>query len=71
MNTTKKIEAFFSRFKSVDEVENVYTPQPKKKGLKIAKTIYPNGGVQMSLNGDSEFYGLQSGLTNIKTQKNG
>lgn len=38
------------------EVENTFTP---KKKLKIAKTIYPNGQKQMSLNGKEEWYGLQ------------
>ena len=37
-------------------LENSYV-EPKK--LKVAKTIYPNGVKQMSLNGKDEWYGLQ------------
>ena len=36
-------------------LENTFIPLER---LKIAKTIYPNGKKQMSLNGKDEWYGL-------------
>ena len=39
-------------------LENTFIPL---KQLKIAKTIYPNGKKQMSLNGKDEWYGMQQG----------
>lgn len=29
--------------------------------IRVSKTVYPHGKKQMSLTGDSEFYGLQEG----------
>lgn len=51
----KEVHKLFNQQKET-EVENTYIP-PKK--LKVAKTIYPNGKKQMSLNGKEEWYGLQ------------
>ncbi len=62
MNTNTKLSAFFKRFTSKDCEENDYTPI-----LKVAKTIYPDGKKNMSLNGMEEWYGTQEGkqLTTI------
>lgn len=59
MNNEQKIQAFLRRFTSVNCEENVYTPKPNQKALKVQKTVYPNGTKQMSLDGITEFYGLQ------------
>ena len=56
MNTNDKLKHFFDRLKSKDCEENEHTPS-----LKIAKTIYPEGQKQMSLNGVDEWYGTQVG----------
>ena len=59
MNNNKSIYSAFNRFKKsndTDTTENDYDPTPK---LKIARTVYPKGRKQMSLNGKTEFYGLQ------------
>ena len=29
--------------------------------IRVSKTVYPHGKKQMSLTGDSEFYGIQEG----------
>lgn len=36
-------------------------PTVKLGPIKLSKTVYPYGKKQMSLTGDSEFYGLQEG----------
>ena len=59
MKTNERISKAFNAFKktSVQSFpENEYEPL---NTLKIAKTIYPKGKKQMSLNGKDEFYGLQ------------
>ena len=56
MNTNDKLKHFFDRLKSKDCEENEYNQE-----LKIAKTIYPKGQKQMSLNGGAEWYGIQEG----------
>ncbi len=55
----ERINRAFNAFKKTSEQsfpENEYEPL---NTLKIAKTIYPKGKKQMSLNGKDEFYGLQ------------
>ena len=42
MNNNEKIQAFLGRFKSDEAEDNVFTPQNKIEGLKIAKTIQPD-----------------------------
>ena len=42
MNNNEKIQAFLSRFKSIELEDNVFIPKNKLKSLKIAKTIQPN-----------------------------
>ena len=59
MKTNEKINRAFNAFKKTSEQllpENEYEPL---NTLKIARTIYPKGKKQMSLNGKDEFYGLQ------------
>ena len=51
----KEVHKLFNQQKET-EAENTYVP---KKKLNVAKTIYPNGKKQMSLNGKDEWYGLQ------------
>ncbi len=57
--TNERISKAFNAFKKTSEQllpENEYEPL---NTLKIARTIYPKGKKQMSLNGKDEFYGLQ------------
>ena len=59
MMNTKQITKRFNELLNVKQQllpENEYEPL---NTLKIAKTIYPKGKKQMSLNGKDEFYGLQ------------
>ena len=59
MKTNERISKAFNAFKKTSEQllpENKYEPL---NTLKIARTIYPKGKKQMSLNGKDEFYGLQ------------
>lgn len=59
MKTNERISKAFNAFKKTSEQsfpENEYEPS---NTLKIARTIYPKGKKQMSLNGKDEFYGLQ------------
>jgi hypothetical protein len=49
------INTFLNKFVKPTTKENEYIPLEK---LKIAKTIYPNGKKQMSLNGVDEWYGM-------------
>ena len=59
MNNNKSIHSAFNRLKKsndTDTPENDYDPTPKRK---LTRTVYPNGKKQMSLDGKTEFYGLQ------------
>jgi hypothetical protein len=59
MKTNERISKAFNAFKKTSGQllpENEYEPLNTPK---IAKTIYPKGEKQMSLNGKNEFYGLQ------------
>ena len=59
MKTNERINRAFNAFKKTSKQllpENEYEPL---NTLKIARTIYPKGKKQMSLNGKDEFYGLQ------------
>tara|TARA_R110002124_G_scaffold134474_2_gene297227 strand:+ start:1463 stop:1648 length:186 start_codon:yes stop_codon:yes gene_type:complete len=59
MKTNERINRAFNAFKKTSEQllpENEYEPL---NTLKIARTVYPNGAKQMSLDGITEFYGLQ------------
>jgi len=59
MNNNKSIYKAFNAFKKSNDTstpDNEYEPL---EPLKIAKTIYPNGKRQMSLNGKDEWYGIQ------------
>ena len=59
MKTNERINRAFNAFKKTSEQllpENEYEPL---NTLKIAKTIYPKGKKQMSLNGRDEWYGIQ------------
>ena len=56
---TKQITKRFNELLNVKQQrlpENEYEPL---KPLRIAKTIYPQGKKQMSLNGRDEWYGIQ------------
>ena len=59
------INTFLNKFVKPTTKENEYIPLEK---LKIAKTIYPNGKKQMSLNGVDEWYGMQEGNMLAKTK---
>ena len=62
MNTLEKIHKAFNRSNERLFLPNVYTPKEvvdTSEGLKIGKTIYPSKVKQMSLDGTTEFYGLQ------------
>tara|TARA_R110002074_G_C12114706_1_gene626468 strand:- start:73 stop:267 length:195 start_codon:yes stop_codon:yes gene_type:complete len=62
MNNDNLITRAFNRFKSINLPENVYIPNGEVKPLEAIKkvrTVYPNGAKQMSLDGITEFYGLQ------------
>ena len=62
MDNDNLITRAFNRFKSVNLPENVYIPKEELKPLeapKSTRTVYPNGEKQMSLDGITEFYGLQ------------
>ena len=52
MKTNERISKAFNAFKKTSGQSNT---------LKIARTIYPKGKKQMSLNGRDEWYGIQSG----------
>jgi hypothetical protein len=56
----KAITQWLNKDVKPSTLENTYVPL---NTLKIAKTIYPNGVKQMSLNGVDEWYGLQEGNT--------
>jgi hypothetical protein len=53
----KAISAWLNKDVKPSTLENTYVPL---NTLKIAKTIYPNGVKQMSLNGVDEWYGLSA-----------
>tara|TARA_R110000824_G_C14823942_1_gene637071 strand:+ start:387 stop:581 length:195 start_codon:yes stop_codon:yes gene_type:complete len=62
MDNDNLMKRAFNRFKSVNLPENVYIPNGEVKPLEAIKkvrTVYPNGAKQMSLDGITEFYGLQ------------
>jgi hypothetical protein len=62
MDNDNLITRAFNRFKSVNLTDNVYIPKGEVKPLEATKrtrTVYPNGAKQMSLDGITEFYGLQ------------
>jgi hypothetical protein len=50
------VSKWLNKFTQPTEAVNSYI-EPKR--LRVAKTIYPNGVKQMSLNGKDEWYGLQ------------
>jgi len=52
----KAITAWLNKDVKPSTLENTFIPLER---LKIAKTIYPNGKKQMSLNGVDEWYGMQ------------
>ena len=52
----QKLSDIVSSNKGKTLPENEYNPLQR---LKIAKTIYPKGVKQMSLNGKHEWYGIQ------------
>jgi len=56
MNKTNQlIDTFFNQFISNEETpENEYNPK-----VKVLSTVYPGDCKRMSLNGDTEWYGLQ------------
>jgi hypothetical protein len=51
----KAITAWLNKGVKPSTLENTFIPLER---LKIAKTIYPNGKKQMSLNGVDEWYGM-------------
>ena len=53
----KAITAWLNKDVKPSTLENTFIPLER---LKIAKTIYPNGKKQMSLNGVDEWYGLSA-----------
>ena len=60
--TGEKIHSFLNKSNERLFLPNVYTHEKDldtSEGLKIGKTVYPEGKKQMSLNGVEEFYGLQ------------
>ena len=62
MDNDNLITRAFNRFKSVNLPDNVHIPNGEVKPLEATKrtrTVYPNGAKQMSLDGITEFYGLQ------------
>ena len=62
MNNDNLITRAFNRFKSVNLPENIHITKEELKPLEATKrtrTVYPNGAKQMSLDGITEFYGLQ------------
>lgn len=58
MNTKQLTKRFNDLLKPKRQLlpENEYKPLGR---IKIARTVYPQGEKQMSLNGQHEFYGLQ------------
>ncbi len=63
----KAITAWLNKDVKPSTLENTYVPL---NTLKIAKTIYPNGKKQMSLNGKDEWYGLSATNMLTKTSTN-
>ena len=63
----KAISQWLNKDVKPSTTENTYIPL---NTLKIAKTIYPDGGKKMSLNGEHEWYGLQVGNMLAKTNTN-
>jgi hypothetical protein len=62
MDNDNLITRAFNRLRSVNLPDNVYIPNGEVKPLEAIKrtrTVYPNGAKQMSLDGITEFYGLQ------------
>jgi hypothetical protein len=63
----KAITAWLNKDVKPSTLENTFIPLER---LKIAKTIYPNGKKQMSLNGKDEWYGLSATNMLAKTSTN-
>jgi len=59
MKTNERISKAFNAFKKTNVQSFPENEYEQLNTLKIARTIYPKGKKQMSLNGKDEWYGIQ------------